>query len=191
MTFRHGDGVIYAVGFKECNVGKWFSQTKVKSEYSVLINYTHEITIEITNSRFSRKRRVLMNGELVERFKRTNMSDFRYSWTYPVNDMVIVFSIRPNSSATGTDLLINGQDFFNFVYEVETDNPLGTAKGAYDTVMTFKVPPHDSSRRQRIVTRPSPLTTNLEENSIAPIHQQIHYTTIKANNYANLDDSFE
>jgi hypothetical protein len=196
MPIHRGENTICALGFKERNVGKWFSQTKVKSEYSLLINYTHDVTIEVSNSRFSRKRRVIMNGELVEKLTRTSMSDFRYSWTYPVNDMVIVFSITPNSSASGTDLRINGEDFFNFVYEVESENPLGVTKGAYDTFMTFRVPPRDNPEMQspRIATKSTPSTSMRQagqNDTSSAGRQPLQAASINADNYATLGDSFE
>jgi hypothetical protein len=141
MSVRSSELTIFARSFRERQVGKWLAQSKVKSEYSIVINYIHEVRIEITNSRLSRKKKIIMNGEVVESFKHTRSVDLRYSWTYPVYGSVVVFSISPNVGGSGSDLRINGQDFFEFVYEVESDNPLGLTKRSFEAFMIFKIPP--------------------------------------------------
>jgi hypothetical protein len=186
MSIQQGENTIYATSFTERNVGKWFSQTKSRSEYSLLINFTHQVKIEVTNSRFSKNRRIMMNGKVVEKLSRTNLNNFRYSWTYPVGDMVLVFSIAPNKSASGTDLRVNGQDFFDFVYAMESDNPLGVKKSVYDTFMTFRVPPRNSalqSPRVLVKATQSPINTTAGKAFVNSGNAPLH-----ANSYATLED---
>jgi hypothetical protein len=131
---------IVAKSFRERNVGKIVSQSKVRTEYCLIINNSHELTVEVTNSRFSRRKKILINGEVVQKFHRTNISDLKHSWTYPVGDTTVVFSTCPNKTASGADLKINGKDFFEYVYDVESDRPVGGSKASSETFFLFRVP---------------------------------------------------
>jgi hypothetical protein len=88
-----------------------------------------------------------MNGDVVETFKRTTVSGLRHTWSYPLDGKVIVLSVSANPSNSGSDLLVNGRDFFDYVFLVDSTNPTGKAKGVYDTIMNFIVPPIPSPKR--------------------------------------------
>ena len=138
---------IFPTRFEESCVGKTFTASKLKSEYTMLVNYHTKVVIDVINSRFSRKKTITMNGEVVNKFHKTNTTELQHTWTYLVDGQTIEFSVGPNKDSTGTNLSINGVDFFDCVYAVDADgdDPIKMfAKGA-NTVMTFKVPPKAGS----------------------------------------------
>ncbi len=186
--------VIFAKRFRESCVGKRFAQTKIKTEYSIVVEYSYEVNIEIINSRLSRKKVIRMDDNIVEKFKRINTNDLRYSWTHSVGGAVVVFSICPNVHGSGTDLLVNGRDFFSYVFKVDENNPLGYSKSSFDIQMDFKVPsvykPIDSNSpqcRMKFITMSEPRPLNLIETS-SPLKKPGGGVTGNTS-YYNLDDT--
>ena len=179
---------IFATRFREKNIGRIVSQTKVRTEYCLLINYKHEVTIEITNSRFSRKKAIRLNGTLVDRFTRTSTSGLRHSWSYPLDGCTLVFSTTPNSNASGTDLKINGKDFFEYVYQLGTDETNGRKKSSLETVLLFRVPQVDAELSSPPTNFRPPLHEYRPINQNSPNIAHDQKKTDTSGEYASLDE---
>ena len=151
--------------FREVCVGKTISNSKIKTEFVLLFNYKTTLRIEVVNSRFSRKKSIYMDGRSIHDFKKTAVDDLRYSWNHSVDGLPVEFTISPNNTNTGTDLRINGIDFFDLVYEVEVDEVADEAlrkeKGLtkMSTSLVFVVPP-----KSTLLSRPRPVTSTSTEN---------------------------
>ena len=189
---------ILALSFKESYVGRHFGQTKMKSEYSILFDYVIDVTVEITTSRISRKKTIKIDGELVEQFKRVSTSDLRHSWTYPIGDGVAIFSICPNINGSASDLLINGKDFFSYVYSLDQEYPLGVSKSAYDVHMLFTIPvDRNLNKIQSHRAEASKPAAKQDDFSMAPelslpsSKLQLPEQTTNSNEYLNLEDEDE
>ena len=176
------------MSFRELNVGKFLSQSKVRTEYHLIINNYHEVTVEIVNSRFSRKKRILFNGEIMER-ERKSVNNLNYTWTYPVDDVHVVFSLTPNAGCSGTDLRVNGKDFFEYVYQVESRAlPAATRKKRSETLLLFRVP-HDVPDVGSPPCSPKRLTSRdlsrMQPGQIKDKHREVDTSA----EYASLDES--
>ena len=130
--------------FKETFVGKTFVGSKMCTEFMLLINFRTKITVEVVNSRFSRKKVISLNGDEITEFHKTSTSDLHYSWSYLMEGEQLHLRVEPNKGGTGSDLKINDVDFFDYVYAIEDDGPdtvRNLVKGS-NTNMKFRVPPH-------------------------------------------------
>jgi hypothetical protein len=147
---------IIATAFEETFIGKTFAGSKMRTRFSMLLNWNKKLTVEIVNSRLSRKKSILMNGEVVTQFHKTTTEGLHYSWNYPVAGSEIEFRLEPNTGGTGTDLKVNGKDFFDYVYAIDDDGPdaiRNLTKGS-NTSMTFKIPPRVQSSGSAIDSKP-------------------------------------
>ena len=134
---------IIPTAFEETFIGKTFAGSKMRTRFHMLINWNTKLTIEVLNSRLSRKKSIIMNGEVVTQFHKTTTDGLHYSWNYPIAGSEIELRLEPNRGGTGTDLKINGKDFFDYVYAIDDDGPdaiRNLTKGS-NTSMTFKIPP--------------------------------------------------
>jgi hypothetical protein len=159
--------------FREICVGKTISNSKIKSEFVILFNYKVTVRIEVVNSRFSRKKSIFMDGRSIHDCKKTTVDDLRYCWTHPIDGQSVGFTILPNNTNTGSDLQINGIDFFDYVYEVHVDEVADEAtrkeKGLtkMSTSLVFVIPP-----KSTLLSRPRPTKSAATENH-AP-SQSVH-----------------
>ena len=162
---------IHALSFREVTSGRSLSGSKVRTEYNLLINYHEAISIEVSNSRFSRKKVITMNGSIVEKFNKTRTKDLRYSWNHDVDSFGIEFQVVPNASKSGTDLLVNGSDFFSYVYmvDVEGPDPLRPSHGSFNSFMKFKLP------SKRVEQNPTRIPTASSRVVKAPLPRSIPY----------------
>jgi hypothetical protein len=152
--------------FREICVGRTISNSKIKSDFVILFNYKVTVRIEVVNSRFSRKKKILMDGRSIHDCTKTHIDDLRYSWSHVIDGQSVEFTILPNTTNTGSDLQINGVDFFDYVYEVEVDEvadeTLRKERGftKMSTSLVFVVPPRSVS-----LLRPRPIAQPTSENS--------------------------
>ncbi len=106
-----------------------------------------------------------MDGRSIHDCKKTTVDDLRYSWDHSIEGVPVHFTILPNVTNTGTDLRINGVDFFDYVYEVEVDEvadeTLRKERGLtkMSTSLVFVVPP-----KSTMLSRPRPVTSTSTEN---------------------------
>jgi hypothetical protein len=143
--------IVIPTHFREACIGKTISNSKVKSDFVILFNYRVTVRIEVVNSRLSRKKSIYMDGRSIHDCNKTSVDDLRYSWDHVIDGESVNFAIVPNTTNTGSDLLINGKDFFDYVYEVEIDEVVDEAlrkeKGLtkMSTSLVFVVPPKSVS----------------------------------------------
>lgn len=142
---------IIASSFRENITGKKLSGTKTISEFNFLVNNHEAISIEVSNSRLSRKKVIKLNGETVEKFHKTRTKDLVYTWTHKVDGMDIDLQVSPNATKTGTDLMINGADFFDYVRGVDPEgpDPLRPYHGSFNSFMKFTIPPRTVEKSSR------------------------------------------
>ena len=150
--------------FKETCIGKTFAASKVRTEFHLLMNRRSKLRIDVINSRFSRKKTVYMDGELVHKFDKTSLNNLRWNWNYSIDGQQVEFSVEPNSSGSGADLRINGTDFFDYVVGVLDNNaadpgmPRESGLARLNTSIVFVVPPSSGTENEsKPATRDEPL----------------------------------
>jgi len=156
---------IIATSFRETTSGRRLSGTKTRTEYYILVNHHETVVIEVSNSRLSRKKHITMNGSIVEKFNKTRTKDLTYNWVHRVDGMDLDFKVVPNASKTGTDLLIQGRDFFDYVIAVDPDgpDPLRPYNGSFNSFMKFKVPSDKVQYTNTVKPEPSPLLLQVKQ----------------------------
>ena len=158
--------IIIPTHFREICIGKTISNSKIQSEFVILFNYKMTFRIEVVNSRFTRKKSIYMDGRSIHDCNKTQIDDLRYSWTHAIDGQAVEFTILPNTTNTGSDLRINGVDFFDYVYEVEVDEVADEAlrkeRGLtkMSTSLMFVVPSRSVS-----LSRPRPTAQASSENN--------------------------